>query len=94
MLCQHPASPCPQECESPRAPERLLCRSPAFPFESKVETAAGNLSVLLDGATGRWLFRLRYYPQPEVFHFEHEGERLHLKPGDDEIEVHVREAAG
>uniref|UniRef100_A0A663EUG1 receptor protein-tyrosine kinase n=1 Tax=Aquila chrysaetos chrysaetos TaxID=223781 RepID=A0A663EUG1_AQUCH len=46
------------ECEGPRAPERLLCRSPAFPFESKVETAPGNLSVLLDGAAGRQLFRL------------------------------------
>ncbi|NXE78663.1 RON protein, partial [Cochlearius cochlearius] len=76
------------ECEDPRAPERLLCRSPAFPFESKVETAPGNLSVLLDGATGRWLFRLRYYPQPKVFPLEQEGGSLRLKPGDDEIEVH------
>ncbi|NWI66521.1 RON protein, partial [Todus mexicanus] len=76
------------ECESPRAPGWLLCRSPAFPFESNVETAQGNLSVLLDGAAGRWLFRLRYYPQPKVFPLEHEGGRLRLKPGDDEIEVH------
>ncbi|NXX56555.1 RON protein, partial [Scopus umbretta] len=76
------------ECEAPGAPERLLCRSPAFPFESKVETALGNLSVLLDGAAGRWLFRLRYYPQPKVFPLEQEGGRLRLKPGDDEIEVH------
>ncbi|XP_072732323.1 macrophage-stimulating protein receptor isoform X2 [Ciconia boyciana] len=76
------------ECEDPRAPERLLCRSPAFPFESKVEAASGNLSVLLDGAAGRWLFRLRYYPRPEVFPWEQEGGHLRLKPGDDEIEVH------
>ncbi|NXH11700.1 RON protein, partial [Bucco capensis] len=76
------------ECEDPRVPEQLLCRSPAFPFESKVETAPGNLSVLLDGATGRWIFRLRYYPQPEVVPLEQEGRRLRLKPGDDEIEVH------
>ncbi|NXL61493.1 RON protein, partial [Chordeiles acutipennis] len=76
------------ECEGPRAPEQLLCRSPAFPFESKVETAPGNLSVLLDGAAGRWLFRLRYYPRPEIFPLEQEGGRLRLKPGDDEIEVH------
>ncbi|KAI1234357.1 Macrophage-stimulating protein receptor [Lamprotornis superbus] len=39
------ASPCPQECESPLGPERLLCHSPAFPFESKVEVVLGNLSV-------------------------------------------------
>ncbi|NXG76875.1 RON protein, partial [Baryphthengus martii] len=76
------------ECEDPRVPGQLLCRSPAFPFESKVETALGNLSVLLDSATGHWLFRLRYYPQPKVFPLEHEGGRLQLKPGDDEIEVH------
>ncbi|NXK11940.1 RON protein, partial [Herpetotheres cachinnans] len=77
------------ECEGSQAPERLLCRSPAFPFESNVEMmASGNLSVLLDSATGRWLFRLHYYPQPKVFPLEQEGAPLRLKPGDDEIEVH------
>ncbi|NWX25314.1 RON protein, partial [Notiomystis cincta] len=76
------------ECEDPLAPERLLCRAPAFPVESKVEVVPGNLSVLLDGAEGRWLFRIRYYSRPKVFPFEQEGRRLRLKPGDDEIEVH------
>ncbi|NXQ37076.1 RON protein, partial [Alaudala cheleensis] len=76
------------ECEDPLAPERLLCHSPAFPFESKVEAVLGNLSVLLDGTDGRWLFRLRYYSRPKVFAFEQEDRRLRLKPGDDEIEVH------
>ncbi|NXT78310.1 RON protein, partial [Zapornia atra] len=76
------------ECERPQMPEQLLCRSPAFPFENNLETALGNLSVLLDGAAGRWLFRLRYYPQPKVFPLEQEDSRLRLKPGDDEIEVH------
>ncbi|NXK49994.1 RON protein, partial [Chauna torquata] len=82
------------ECEGPRLPERLLCRSPAFPFETKLETAPGNLSVLLDGAAGRRLFRLRYFPRPQVFPFEQQGRRYRLKPGDDEIEVHVRGGAG
>ncbi|NWI50015.1 RON protein, partial [Calyptomena viridis] len=76
------------ECEDPLAPEQLLCRSPAFPFESKVEMVLGNLNVLLDGANGRWLFRLRYYSRPKVFPLEQEGGRLRLKPGDREIEVH------
>ncbi|NXD47490.1 RON protein, partial [Corvus moneduloides] len=77
------------ECEDPLAPERLLCHSPAFPFESKVEVVLGNLSVLLDGADGRWLFRVRYYSRPKVFPLkEQEGGRLRLKPGDDEIKVH------
>ncbi|NXI18542.1 RON protein, partial [Irena cyanogastra] len=82
------------ECENPLAPDRLLCHSPAFPFERKVEVVLGNLSVLLDGAEGRWLFRLRYYSRPKVFPLEQEGRRLRLKPGDDEIEVHVRGAVG
>uniref|UniRef100_A0A8B9J2J4 Macrophage stimulating 1 receptor n=1 Tax=Amazona collaria TaxID=241587 RepID=A0A8B9J2J4_9PSIT len=68
-----PASLCPQECESPLSPVLVLCRSPAFAFESKVEMTPGNLSVLLDGATGRWLFRLLYYPRPKVFPLEQEG---------------------
>ncbi|XP_014725200.1 PREDICTED: macrophage-stimulating protein receptor [Sturnus vulgaris] len=76
------------ECESPLGPERLLCRSPAFPFESKVEVVLGNLSVLLDGAHGRWLFRLRYYSRPKLYPLEKDGRRFRLKPGDDEIEVH------
>ncbi|NXO80953.1 RON protein, partial [Sitta europaea] len=76
------------ECEDPLAPERLLCHSPAFPLENKAEVVLGNLSVLLDGADGRWLFRLRYYSRPKVYPLEQEGRRLRLKPGDDEIEVH------
>ncbi|XP_056357574.1 macrophage-stimulating protein receptor [Oenanthe melanoleuca] len=75
------------ECESPLAPERLLCHSPALPIESKVEGVLGNLSVLLDGAHGRWLFRLRYYSRPKLYPLEKEGGRFRLKPGDDEIEV-------
>uniref|UniRef100_A0A8C5IUM8 Sema domain-containing protein n=1 Tax=Junco hyemalis TaxID=40217 RepID=A0A8C5IUM8_JUNHY len=88
------APPCPQECKDPLAPDRLLCHSPAFPFESNVEVVPGNLSVLLDGADGRWLFRLRYYSRPKVYPLQQEGRRLRLKPGEDEIEVHVRGAAG
>ncbi|NXS98068.1 RON protein, partial [Jacana jacana] len=76
------------ECESPWAPERLLCRSPDFSFESEVETTLGNLSVLLDGTASRWVFRLRYYSRPKVFPLEKDGGRLRLKPGEDEIEVH------
>ncbi|NXL85900.1 RON protein, partial [Alectura lathami] len=76
------------ECEGPQLPERLLCHSPAFPFETKLETVPGNLSVLLDGAAGRWLFRLRYFPQPQLFPFEQQGRWYRLKPRDDEIEVH------
>ncbi|KAL9838745.1 LOW QUALITY PROTEIN: macrophage-stimulating protein receptor [Geothlypis trichas] len=76
------------ECKNPLAPDRLLCHSPAFPFESNVDVVLGNLSVLLDGADGRWLFRLRYYSRPKVYPLEQEGRRLHLKPGEDEIEVH------
>ncbi|NXP24947.1 RON protein, partial [Scytalopus superciliaris] len=75
------------ECEGSLTPEQLLCRSPAFPFESKVEMVLGNLSVLLDGADGRWLFRLHYYSPPKTFPFKQEDGRLHLKPGDDEIKV-------
>ncbi|NXH56630.1 RON protein, partial [Rhabdornis inornatus] len=82
------------ECESPLAPERLLCHSPAFPFESKVEVVLGNLSVLLDGAHDRWLFRLRYYSRPTLYPLEKDGRRFRLKPGDDEIKVHVRGALG
>lgn len=92
--CRCPASPCPQECERPLAPGQLLCHSPAFPFESKGEVVLGNLSVLLDCADGRWLFRLRYFPRPKVIPLEQEGRLLRLKPDDDEIEVHVRGALG
>ncbi|NXQ46949.1 RON protein, partial [Catharus fuscescens] len=74
------------ECESPLAPERLLCPSPAFPLETKVEVVLGNLSVLLDGAHGRWLFRIRYYSRPKLYPLN-EGRRFRLKPGDDEIAV-------
>lgn len=54
----------------------------------------GNLSVLLDDPDRRWLFPLRYYSRPKIIPFEQEGRRFWLKPGDDEIEVHVRDAVG
>ncbi|XP_065605443.1 macrophage-stimulating protein receptor [Cyrtonyx montezumae] len=73
------------ECEDPQSPDWLLCRSPAFPIETK--PVPGNLSVLLDGAAGRWLFHLRYFPQPQVYPFGQQGEWYRLKPGDDKIEV-------
>ncbi|NXX98720.1 RON protein, partial [Centropus bengalensis] len=77
------------ECEAPQVPEQLLCPSPAFPFEGNGDTAAGNLSVLLDGPAARWVLRLRYHPQPQIFPLEkEEGGRLRLKPGDDEIKAH------
>ncbi|NXY18716.1 RON protein, partial [Atrichornis clamosus] len=75
------------ECEEPVTPQRLLCHSPAFPFESKVEVVLGNLSVLLDGADGRWLFRLPYYSRPKIYPLKQEGGRLRLKPGVDEVKV-------
>lgn len=59
-----------------------------------MEVVQGNLSVLLDGTDGRWLSRLRYYSRPNIIHFKQEGRQLHLKPGDDEVEVHVRGAVG
>nr|XP_047910368.1 macrophage-stimulating protein receptor [Anser cygnoides] len=78
------------ECEGPQLPERLLCRVPPLPFETQPETVLGNLSVLLDGAAGRRLFRLRYFPLPQVFPFELQGRhrQYRLKPGDNEVEVH------
>ena len=88
--CQQPRA-YPQECEGPQSPNWLLCRSPAFPIE--IKPVPGNLSVLLDGAADRWLFRLRYFPQPQMFSFGQQGERYQLKPGDNEIKVNVRGGA-
>ncbi|TFJ97956.1 antigen WC1.1-like [Platysternon megacephalum] len=85
-------------CVGPRSPEQLVCQSPAYPFANRVESAHGNLTVLLDGSPGRRAFRLRYYPTPQILPFKHDDHTYHLKSGDDEIEIHVwrglREAGG
>ncbi|KAM7170190.1 macrophage-stimulating protein receptor isoform 2-T2 [Macrochelys suwanniensis] len=75
-------------CAGPRSPEQLVCQSPAYPFANRVESAQGNLTVLLDGSPGRRAFRLRYYPIPQILPFEHDDRTYRLKSGDDEIEIH------
>uniref|UniRef100_A0A8C3RMX1 Macrophage stimulating 1 receptor n=2 Tax=Chelydra serpentina TaxID=8475 RepID=A0A8C3RMX1_CHESE len=75
-------------CAGPRSPEQLVCQSPAYPFANRVESAQGNLTVLLDGSPGRRAFRLRYYPMPQILPFEHDDRMYRLKSGDDEIEIH------
>ncbi|XP_024049459.1 macrophage-stimulating protein receptor isoform X2 [Terrapene carolina triunguis] len=74
-------------CAGPRSPEQLVCQSPAYPFANRVESAHGNLTVLLDGSPGRRAFHLRYYPTPQILPFERDN-TYHLKSGDDEIEIH------
>ncbi|XP_065407497.1 macrophage-stimulating protein receptor isoform X7 [Chrysemys picta bellii] len=74
-------------CAGPRSPEQLVCQSPAYPFANRVESAHGNLTVLLDGSPGHRAFHLRYYPTPQILPFERDN-TYHLKSGDDEIEIH------
>lgn len=78
----------------PRSPEQLVCQSPAYPFANRVESAQGNLTVLLDGSPGRRAFRMHYYPPPQILPFEHDDDTYHLKSGDHEIEIHVRRGLG
>ncbi|XP_032645392.1 macrophage-stimulating protein receptor isoform X2 [Chelonoidis abingdonii] len=75
-------------CTGLRSPEQLVCQSPAYPFANRVESAHGNLTVLLDGSPGHRTFRLHYYPKPQILSFEHDDHKYHLKSGDDEIEIH------
>ncbi|CAM2117170.1 macrophage-stimulating protein receptor [Caretta caretta] len=75
-------------CMGPRSPEQLVCQSPAYPFANRVESAQGNLTVLLDGSPGRRAFRVHYYPPPQILPFEHDDDTYHLKSGDHEIEIH------
>ncbi|XP_030426305.1 macrophage-stimulating protein receptor isoform X1 [Gopherus evgoodei] len=75
-------------CTGLRSPKQLVCQSPAYPFANRVESAHGNLTVLLDGSPGHRAFHLHYYPKPQILSFEHDDHKYHLKSGDDEIEIH------
>lgn len=67
----------------------LICQSPAYQFENKVESISGNLSITVDGALEPRLFRIGYHPMPMIYPFEHEDKLYILKEGENEIEIHV-----
>ncbi|KAJ6667753.1 hypothetical protein lerEdw1_016074, partial [Lerista edwardsae] len=77
-----------KECAGPESDKRLICQSPAYPFESKVENVHGNLSIVVDGALEHRLFQIGYYPKPVIYPFEHEDKLYILKQGENEIEIH------
>uniref|UniRef100_A0A8C8S174 receptor protein-tyrosine kinase n=1 Tax=Pelusios castaneus TaxID=367368 RepID=A0A8C8S174_9SAUR len=74
-------------CMEPHSAERLVCQSPSYPFASKVESAQGNLTVLLDGSLGHWAFRLRFYPKPQILSFETPDRIYRLPRGEDKIKI-------
>ncbi|XP_007443064.2 macrophage-stimulating protein receptor [Python bivittatus] len=74
-------------CDGPLSTDRLVCQSPDYPSENKMESIYGNLSVLMDGVLGQKTFRIRYYPKPVIDPFDHEGHSYILQRGEDRIEI-------
>ncbi|XP_061473765.1 macrophage-stimulating protein receptor isoform X2 [Rhineura floridana] len=77
-------------CKGLLSAKKLVCQGPDYLFENKAVGVHGNLSILMDGALGHKTFRIRYYPKPVIYPFEHEDKLYILNPGQDEIEIHHR----
>ncbi|XP_066469049.1 macrophage-stimulating protein receptor [Tiliqua scincoides] len=75
-------------CAGQRSDQMLVCQSPAYKFENKVESVSGNLSIMMDRALEPRLFRISYYPKPVIHPFEHQDKLYILMQGENEIEIH------
>ncbi|XP_029286992.1 macrophage-stimulating protein receptor-like isoform X2 [Cottoperca gobio] len=64
------------------------CWAPAFPKEMPDEKSDGEILIHMDGKRNLWKKRFDYYPEAEIFSFEHENKELPLKPGDTEVSLH------
>ncbi|XP_060096048.1 macrophage-stimulating protein receptor [Heteronotia binoei] len=77
-------------CKGPLSANSLVCQSPAYPFENKIESVHGILRILMDGALGRKEFHTRYYPKPQIYPFENEDKLYTLIQGEDKIKINHR----
>ncbi|XP_030061737.1 macrophage-stimulating protein receptor [Microcaecilia unicolor] len=77
-------------CNEQFSAEKMVCQSPAYSMKYFNEKIFGNLSILMDGTPGLRSFKFPYFSTYEIFPFEAEGNVLHLKDTEDEIEAHHR----
>nr|XP_033782598.1 macrophage-stimulating protein receptor [Geotrypetes seraphini]XP_033782599.1 macrophage-stimulating protein receptor [Geotrypetes seraphini]XP_033782600.1 macrophage-stimulating protein receptor [Geotrypetes seraphini]XP_033782601.1 macrophage-stimulating protein receptor [Geotrypetes seraphini] len=77
-------------CKEQFTAEKMVCQTPAYNMKDISEKGFGNLSVLMDGTPGLRSFTFPYYSTYEIFPFEAEGNMLHLKDTENEIEAHHR----
>lgn len=68
----------------------MECWVPAFP-EQIPDTIfkTGVLSIHIDGENDAWKSNFSYYPNAQVIPFENDDSILLLKPGEDEVSLHV-----
>ncbi|KPP71448.1 hypothetical protein Z043_109650 [Scleropages formosus] len=75
-----------RECVGQMNPTQLECWTPAIPGDDFSE---GTLSVDMDGARRVWEHEFSYYPKAEPFHFDQDGNTLHLPSTAEEVAVSV-----
>uniref|UniRef100_A0A8C9S4G1 Hepatocyte growth factor receptor n=1 Tax=Scleropages formosus TaxID=113540 RepID=A0A8C9S4G1_SCLFO len=71
-----------RECVGQMNPTQLECWTPAIPGDDFSE---GTLSVDMDGARRVWEHEFSYYPKAEPFHFDQDGNTLHLPSTAEEV---------
>ncbi|XP_048348163.1 macrophage-stimulating protein receptor isoform X2 [Sphaerodactylus townsendi] len=76
-------------CKRPPSANTLVCQSPAYRFENKIESVPGILRILMDGALGGKAFHTCYYPKPQIYPFENEDRLYTLIQGEDKIKINI-----
>nr|XP_056710658.1 macrophage-stimulating protein receptor [Euleptes europaea] len=77
-------------CKGPPSANSLVCQSPVYRFDNKIESVRGFLRILMDGALGHKEFHIRYYPKPQIYPFENEDKLYTLIQGEDKVKIQHR----
>lgn len=69
----------------------MECWAPAFTEEMPDEKSdTGEISIHMDEKSNLWRSRFTYHANVQVLPFENEDNILLLKPGENEVSLHVR----
>lgn len=79
----------PQVCNGSANATHMECWAPALPEEMPDEKETGQISIHMEDQRKVWSSRFEYHGNVKVIPFENEDRILLLKPGENEVSLHV-----
>lgn len=85
----NPRALSPQVCNSATNATHMECWAPAFPEEMSDGKQTGQIVIHMEDQRKVWNSPFEYYSNVKVFPFENEDKILFLRPGENEVSLHV-----
>lgn len=81
----------PQVCNGSMNATHMECWAPVFPGEMSEEKETGQIFIHMEDQRKVWNSPFEYHGNIKVFPFENDDKILLLKPGENEVSLHVCE---